>query len=163
MNVKLRVLFTTLIAVVVVSAAVSLSAAQNPDMPRFRWENFTTANGLPDNHIFCVLVDGNRNRLAAPEPVELGTSMVEFGDVRLVHHEDDRGLQVAEPCGNLHVKGHHLVADIDDEQNQVGLVHRRLDLTLNVLAQIVAVDHSDSAGVEELDEPRIVVLAKLNE
>ena len=26
----------------------------------FRWENFTTANGLPDNHVFCVLVDGNR-------------------------------------------------------------------------------------------------------
>ena len=27
----------------------------------FRWENFTTANGLPDNHVFCVLVDGNRD------------------------------------------------------------------------------------------------------
>jgi len=38
--------------------ASSLGAAQ--DMPRFRWENFTTANGLPDNHVFCVLVDGNR-------------------------------------------------------------------------------------------------------
>ena len=30
------------------------------DMPLFRWENFTGANGLPDNHVFCVLVDGNR-------------------------------------------------------------------------------------------------------
>ena len=29
-------------------------------MPMFRWENFTTANGLPDNHVFCVLVDGKR-------------------------------------------------------------------------------------------------------
>jgi len=38
--------------------ALSLAAAQ--DMPRFRWENFTTANGLPNNHVFCVLVDGNR-------------------------------------------------------------------------------------------------------
>ena len=36
----------------------SVAAAQ--DMPLFRWENFTTANGLPDNHVFCVLVDGNR-------------------------------------------------------------------------------------------------------
>jgi len=38
------------------------SAAQNlpPDIPMFRWENFTTANGLPDNHVFCVLVDGKR-------------------------------------------------------------------------------------------------------
>ena len=39
--------------------AISLSAAAQ-DMPRFRWENFTTANGLPDNHVFCVLVDGAR-------------------------------------------------------------------------------------------------------
>ena len=31
-----------------------------PKMPRFRWENFTTANGLPDNHVFAVLVDGDR-------------------------------------------------------------------------------------------------------
>ena len=36
----------------------SLAAAQ--DMPMFRWENFTAANGLPDNHVYCVLVDGNR-------------------------------------------------------------------------------------------------------
>lgn len=34
--------------------------AATPDMPRFRWENFTTANGLPDNHVFNVLVDGKR-------------------------------------------------------------------------------------------------------
>ena len=34
--------------------------AAPPEMPRFRWENFTTANGLPDNHVFCVLVDGDR-------------------------------------------------------------------------------------------------------
>jgi ligand-binding sensor domain-containing protein len=31
-----------------------------PKMPRFRFENFTTANGLPDNHVFAVLVDGDR-------------------------------------------------------------------------------------------------------
>ncbi len=29
-------------------------------MPRFRFENYTTANGLPDNHVFSVLVDGDR-------------------------------------------------------------------------------------------------------
>jgi len=29
-------------------------------MPVFRFENFTTANGLPDNHVFAVLVDGDR-------------------------------------------------------------------------------------------------------
>ena len=31
-----------------------------PAMPRFQFENFTTANGLPDNHVFSVLVDGDR-------------------------------------------------------------------------------------------------------
>src|SRR4051812_2052275 len=38
--------------------SASLAAAQ--DMPMFRWENFTTANGLADNHVYCVLVDGKR-------------------------------------------------------------------------------------------------------
>jgi ligand-binding sensor domain-containing protein len=31
-----------------------------PTMPRYRFENFTTANGLPDNHVYAVLVDGDR-------------------------------------------------------------------------------------------------------
>jgi ligand-binding sensor domain-containing protein len=51
---KPRIWFATL----TLFFATSLATAQ--DMPLFRWENFTTANGLPDNHVFCVLVDGNR-------------------------------------------------------------------------------------------------------
>jgi len=45
--------------IAIIAVAVPLFAAP-PEMPRFRWESFTTANGLPDNHVFCVLVDGNR-------------------------------------------------------------------------------------------------------
>jgi len=37
--------------------AVALPAAEPP---RFRWENFTTSNGLPDDHVFSVAVDGDR-------------------------------------------------------------------------------------------------------
>ena len=48
----------TLLATLAAMVMVALAAAQ--DMPRFRWENFTTAEGLPDNHVFCVLVDGKR-------------------------------------------------------------------------------------------------------
>jgi ligand-binding sensor domain-containing protein len=44
---------------VVVLIAVPLLAAP-PDMPRFRWQNFTVENGLPNDHVFCVLVDGER-------------------------------------------------------------------------------------------------------
>src|SRR5271167_1976502 len=47
------------IALVACVASISVFAAP-PSMPLYRWENFTTANGLPDNHVFNVLVDGNR-------------------------------------------------------------------------------------------------------
>ena len=40
-------------------AAQAASAAPQV-LPRFRFENFTTANGLPDNHVYSVLVDGDR-------------------------------------------------------------------------------------------------------
>jgi ligand-binding sensor domain-containing protein len=40
------------------AAKAEMASAQL--MPRFRFENFTTANGLPDNHVFSVLVDGDR-------------------------------------------------------------------------------------------------------
>jgi len=51
---KSRIWLTTLALIF----AASLVAAQ--DMPMFRWENFTTANGLSDDHVYSVLVDGNR-------------------------------------------------------------------------------------------------------
>ena len=41
-------------------AASLAAAAAPPDLPRYRWENFTTANGLPDDHVFNVCVDGKR-------------------------------------------------------------------------------------------------------
>ena len=48
------------------SAHAAKSAPQSAQVravdavPYFRFENFTTANGLPDNHVFSVLVDGDR-------------------------------------------------------------------------------------------------------
>ena len=51
------------------AAPVSAQAAKAPEtklsssvqsFPRFRFENFTTADGLPDDHVFAVLVDGAR-------------------------------------------------------------------------------------------------------
>jgi ligand-binding sensor domain-containing protein len=47
-----------LFVVVTVLSISSVASAQ--DLPMFRWENFTTANGLPNNHVFCVLVDSKR-------------------------------------------------------------------------------------------------------
>ena len=42
------------------SAGVGSAKSPEPVMPRFRFENFTTANGLPDDHVYSVLVDGDR-------------------------------------------------------------------------------------------------------
>ncbi|HEV2174642.1 MAG TPA: hypothetical protein VGR71_13790 [Nitrospira sp.] len=40
--------------------ALGMAKPLAPAMPRFRFENFTTSNGLPDDHVFSVLVDGDR-------------------------------------------------------------------------------------------------------
>ena len=39
----------TLVALFIMLGLLLRRDAQ--DMPRFRWENFTTANGLPNNHV----------------------------------------------------------------------------------------------------------------
>jgi ligand-binding sensor domain-containing protein len=73
-----------LIALIVV--AVPLFAAP-PDMPKFRWENFTTANGLPDNHVFCVLVDGKRIWAGT----ENGLALYENGKWKVLRPADGLG------------------------------------------------------------------------
>ncbi len=42
------------------TASATTHTSAVPQMPRFRWENFTTANGLPNSHVYSVLVDGDR-------------------------------------------------------------------------------------------------------
>jgi ligand-binding sensor domain-containing protein len=54
------------------------------EMPRFRWENFTTANGLPDNHVFCVLVDENRIWAGT----ENGLGLLENGAWKVIRPKD---------------------------------------------------------------------------
>jgi ligand-binding sensor domain-containing protein len=44
---------------VVASLAVP-AFTEPPEMPLFRWENFFAEQGLPDNHVYTVLVDGSR-------------------------------------------------------------------------------------------------------
>ena len=47
-----------LLILVLLSCAGICVFAAAPRMPRFQFENFTTAIGLPDNHVFAVLADG---------------------------------------------------------------------------------------------------------
>ena len=60
------------------------SAAFAADMPCFRWENFTTANGLPDNHVFNVAVDGKRVWAAT----ENGLGLYKNGKWKVYRPED---------------------------------------------------------------------------
>jgi len=65
-------------------AASALLAAENP--PLFtRWENFTTANGMPDDKVFCVAVDGNRIWAGTED----GLVLIEDGKIRKVYRPED--------------------------------------------------------------------------
>jgi ligand-binding sensor domain-containing protein len=39
---------------------ISTAVVASDGLPRFRWESFTTANGLPNDRVYCVAVDGPR-------------------------------------------------------------------------------------------------------
>lgn len=71
----MRNLLALLLAIAAVAAA---------DMPRFRWENYTTANGLPDNHVFNVCVDGDRVWAAT----ENGLALFESGKWKTFNTKD---------------------------------------------------------------------------
>jgi ligand-binding sensor domain-containing protein len=60
---------------ILVTALTALAAVP----PQFRWENFTTAEGLPDNHVFSVCVDGPRVWAAT----ESGLALYENGKFRV--------------------------------------------------------------------------------
>ncbi len=52
-----------MIALILAAGSTAFAAPQAralPQMPHFRFENFTTANGLPNDHVYAVLVDGDR-------------------------------------------------------------------------------------------------------
>jgi len=77
-----------LIAIIAVALPLfGAPPAAPPDMPRFRWENFTTANGLPDNHVFCVLVDGKRIWAGT----ENGLALYENGKWKVLRPADGLG------------------------------------------------------------------------
>ena len=46
--------------IAILAALFAARALAAEDLPRYRWENFTTANGLPDNRVYSVAVDGDR-------------------------------------------------------------------------------------------------------
>jgi len=56
-----------------------------------RWENFTTANGMPDSKVFCVAVDGKRVWAGTED----GLALIENGKVQRVYKTADGLVQRA--------------------------------------------------------------------
>jgi ligand-binding sensor domain-containing protein len=73
-----------LFSLITVAALALAASATPPNMPMFRWENFTTTNGLPDNHVFCVLVDGGRIWAGT----ENGVGLYENGKWKIIRPSD---------------------------------------------------------------------------
>jgi hypothetical protein len=78
-------------------------AAERPHLIT-RWENFTTANGMPDAKVFCVTVDGDRVWAGTED----GLVLVEHGKVAKVYkpadglaHRAVMGIAVDKSTGDL--------------------------------------------------------------
>jgi len=65
-------------------AVSTMYAAENPPLIT-RWENFTTANGMPDDKVFSVAVDGERIWAGTED----GLVLIQGGKVRKVYKTED--------------------------------------------------------------------------
>jgi len=93
-----KALFTAILLL-----AINAAAADKPPLIT-RWENFTTANGMPDDKVFCVAVDGARVWAGTED----GLVLIENGKVARVYKPEDglvhravMGLAVDKRTGDL--------------------------------------------------------------
>lgn len=93
----------TLPIAVLLLAGSALYAAQNPPLYT-KWENFTTANGMPDQKVFCVTVDGDRVWAGTED----GLVLIEKGKIKKVYKPEDglvhrvvMGIAVDKKTGDL--------------------------------------------------------------
>jgi hypothetical protein len=75
---------STILTMALMMPAVGAAAAENPALIT-RWENFTTANGMPDDKVFCVAIDGPRVWAGTED----GLVLIENGKVARVYKPED--------------------------------------------------------------------------
>src|SRR5579884_4201765 len=88
----------------VVCSAGTRDKAAGPVMPRFRWESITTANGLPNDRVYAVAVDGNRIWAGTDD----GVALIEGGRVMKVFRPTEGLAQRACLSVSLDKKTHDL-------------------------------------------------------
>lgn len=78
---------TLWIAAAAALAAPTARAAERTALPPLytRWENFTVENGMPDDKVFCVAVDGDRVWAGTED----GLVLIQDGKVRRVYKPED--------------------------------------------------------------------------
>jgi hypothetical protein len=69
----------------------------------------------------------------------------------LVHGEHNRRRDAAQATRDLLVERREPVAHVDHEHDEVRKADGGRDLALDLLAEVVAVDDADAAGVDDLD------------
>jgi ligand-binding sensor domain-containing protein len=90
-----RLLLSTAILLAACSFGMAQSVSSPAPAPKpqliTRWENFTTANGMPDPKVFCVTVDGSRVWAGTED----GLVLIENGKVQRVYTTKDGLVQRA--------------------------------------------------------------------
>jgi ligand-binding sensor domain-containing protein len=144
---------TILSAMMLVATA---AAGQNPPLYT-KWENFTTANGMPDDKVFSVAVDGERVWAGTED----GLVLVEKGKIKKVYKPEDglvhravMGIAIDKRTGDLWIGTFGGLSRLSGGQfkNYTNLTSGLLnDIIYGVAVQDSWVWVATTAGISRLD------------
>ena len=105
------------------------------------------------------LFRADRDRIAEPEGLELVHVRLVLLRVDLVDNNDERDLLRSrpQPLRDDPVERRDALANVGDEQDEIRPAQREVDLLLDVVAEVIAVDDADTAGVDDLHQHVLVL------
>ena len=92
---------------------------------------------------------GGGHAVAKSEDGEVAGGVIVVRAVGLVHDEDDVGIRFAEELGHFFVDWVDASAGIDDEDDEVGGVHRDAGLEGDLVGEAIFVKGADASGIDE--------------
>ena len=97
-----------------------------------------------------ILMNANPDQPSSTELMKLVRIGVKRWTIGLVGHQQYRFVDLAKPIRNFLVQRQHTRPGIDDEQKNVRVIDSDFDLRFNIGRQIVNVDNSHSARIDQL-------------